>query len=132
MAVTLPHDLLRHLTTAAPSEAWAALRAFALSTFQREMDPATATSEYSRRDREIASADFVGFRLVSTTVVSLLYVMVTRDGPVAVRIDAYSFKKDLHISQIHITRKWDEMMRLVDSVRLLPATMELKFESMPE
>jgi hypothetical protein len=58
MAVTLPHDLLRNLTTAAPSEAWAALRAFALNTFQPEIDPGKATSEYSRRDREVASADF--------------------------------------------------------------------------
>jgi len=81
---------------------------------------------------EVASLDFVGFRMVSTTVISFLYVMTTREGPVAVRIDSYSFGKKLVVSQIRMTREWEEMMRLVDSVKQLPASMEFKMESKPE
>jgi hypothetical protein len=56
--MTLPRDLLRHLSTAAPVQAWAALSGFALNLLQPEIDPVKATSEVSRRDREVASADF--------------------------------------------------------------------------
>jgi hypothetical protein len=56
--VSLPLDLLRSLTTATPDKAWAALSAFAIDIFQPAIDPGRATSEYSRRDRQVASADF--------------------------------------------------------------------------
>jgi hypothetical protein len=56
--MTLPYDLLRSLSTASPDEAWAALGAFALDIFRPDIDPAKSVSEFSRRDREVASADF--------------------------------------------------------------------------
>jgi len=56
--MTLPHVLLRDLTTATPAKAWEAIGAFALDIFRPEIDPNKATSEFSRRDREVASADF--------------------------------------------------------------------------
>ena len=56
--MTLPHSLLRDLSKAAPEEAWVALSAFALGIFWPEIDQGKATSELSRRDREVASADF--------------------------------------------------------------------------
>jgi len=56
--VTLPHSLLRNLSTAVPNEAWAALSAFAIGIFRPEINQGKATSEFSRRDREVASADF--------------------------------------------------------------------------
>lgn len=56
--MTLPHELLRDLTTATPAKAWEAIGAFALDIFRPEIDPNKATSEFSRRDREVASADF--------------------------------------------------------------------------
>jgi hypothetical protein len=39
---------------------------------------------------EIPSVDLIGFRMHSTTIVSFLYVLTTRDGPAAVRVDAFS------------------------------------------
>jgi hypothetical protein len=56
--MTLPHDFLRDLTTATPAKAWEAIGAFALDVFRPEFDPMKATSEFSRRDREVASVDF--------------------------------------------------------------------------
>lgn len=56
--MTFPHELLRNLTTATPAKAWEAMGAFALDIFRSEIDPNKATSEFSRRDREVASADF--------------------------------------------------------------------------
>lgn len=56
--MTLSHSLLRDLSTATPKEAWAALSAFALSVFRPEIEQGKATSEFSRRDRVVASADF--------------------------------------------------------------------------
>lgn len=56
--MTLPHELLRNLTTANPAKAWEAIGTFALDIFRPEIDPNKATSEFSRRDREVASADF--------------------------------------------------------------------------
>ena len=56
--MTLPHEFLRDLTTASPAKAWEAIGAFALDIFRPEIDRNKATSEFSRRDREVASADF--------------------------------------------------------------------------
>jgi hypothetical protein len=56
--MTLPRSLLCQLSTAAPKEAWVALSTFAIGVFQPEIAQDKATSEFSRRDREIASADF--------------------------------------------------------------------------
>jgi hypothetical protein len=56
--MTLPPELLRGLTTATPAEAWEAISDFALGILRPEIDPTKATSEFSRRDREVASADF--------------------------------------------------------------------------
>lgn len=56
--MTLPHSLLRDLSTASPEEAWAALSAFAIGVFRPEIEQGKTTSEVSRRDREVASADF--------------------------------------------------------------------------
>ena len=81
---------------------------------------------------DIPNVDFIGFRLVSTTISSYLYVMTTRDGPVAVRVDCFAFKNKFYLSQIHITRQWDEIMKMADSVRLLSASMEIKFNTKSE
>jgi hypothetical protein len=78
---------------------------------------------------DIPSMDLIGFRMLSTTVVTFLYVLTTRDGPVAVRVDAFSFNKKFYISDIRIARQRDEIMKMADGVRLLPASMELKFNS---
>ena len=56
--MTLSHELLRDLTTASPANAWEAICTFALDIFRPEIDPSKAVSEFSRRDREVASADF--------------------------------------------------------------------------
>jgi hypothetical protein len=56
--MTLPLDLLRDLSIAAPDQAWAALSGFALDVFRPEIQQGKVTSEVSRRDREVASADF--------------------------------------------------------------------------
>lgn len=56
--MTLPHKLLCDLTTASPVKAWEAINNFALDIFRSEIDPNKAISEFSRRDREVASVDF--------------------------------------------------------------------------
>ena len=56
--MTFPRDLLRDLSTAAPNKAWAALSNFALNVLRPKIDPGKVTSEFSRRDREVATADF--------------------------------------------------------------------------
>lgn len=56
--MTLSRDLLLDLSTADPKHAWVALKAFALDIFRREVDPNKVTSEISRRDRDVANADF--------------------------------------------------------------------------
>lgn len=56
--MTFPRDLLRDLSIAAPNKAWAALSNFALNVLRPKIDPGKVTSEFSRRDREVATADF--------------------------------------------------------------------------
>ena len=77
---------------------------------------------------DISGVDFIGFRMVSTTIVSFLYVTTTQDGPVAISVNTFSFKSKWHVSEIRITRKWDDIVKNADSVRLLPATLGIKFE----
>jgi hypothetical protein len=77
---------------------------------------------------DIPSMDLIGFRMLSTTIVTFAYVLTTRDGPVAVRVDAFSFNKKFYISELRIIRQRDEILKMADSVRLLPASMELKFK----
>jgi hypothetical protein len=56
--MTLSLGLVRKLSNAKPDAAWAALSAFALDVLTPDIDPDKATSEFSRRDRDVASVDF--------------------------------------------------------------------------
>lgn len=56
--MTLQRSLVHDLSFADPASAWKALSSFALDVFKVEIGQSKATSEVSRRDRQIASADF--------------------------------------------------------------------------
>ncbi len=73
---------------------------------------------------EIPSIDLIGYRYVSNTVVSLLYSVTTKDGPVAIRMDFYTFENNAVVAQIRLTREWDEILALVDTLRQLPGPVE--------
>jgi hypothetical protein len=56
--MTLSRSLVNDLSSADSASAWSSLSSFALDVFKTEIEPSKATSEVSRRDRQIASADF--------------------------------------------------------------------------
>jgi hypothetical protein len=56
--MTLSRSLVNDLSSGDPASAWRSLSSFALDVFKTEIEPSKATSEVSRRDRQLASADF--------------------------------------------------------------------------
>lgn len=81
---------------------------------------------------DITNMDLIGFRMISTTIISFLYVTTTQDGPMAIKVDVFSHKEKWNIAQIRITQKWDEITKMADNVRLLPVTLEFKFNPLPK
>jgi hypothetical protein len=119
--------LLRHLIEGKKDKAYGVFEL--KDPIKRSLEKSEDLKFLKARAADVASVDFVGYRLISTDILSLLYVLMTRDGPVVVRLDFYSFDKKLHMIQMRTARQWDEMMQLIDSVRELPASLEFKIES---
>ena len=95
---------------------------------KRAIDKSDDIKFIRARAAEIVSVDFIGYRLISTDIISLLYIVMTREGPVVIRVDSYTYEKKFNIVQIRTARRWDDLMRLVDSVPELPASIEFKMQ----
>jgi hypothetical protein len=79
----------------------------------------------NRHSSKVSDFDLVAFRLVSTSLFSLVYTITTPDGPVALRMDFYAFERKLTLSDIRVTHKWDNMLRLIDRATQLPAALSI-------
>ena len=76
----------------------------------------------------VDTVDCVGVRMMSTQVLSFLFISTSEDGPIAIKFDIYSYKGKLCVTGFHVTTSWSVMDDYFNSVDKLEGFLHLSRE----
>lgn len=78
---------------------------------------------------DVDTVDCVGVRMMSTQVLSFLFISTSKDGPIAIKFDIYTHKGQPCVTGFHVTTSWSVMEDYFNSVDRLEGFLHLSREN---
>ena len=77
-------------------------------------------------------AALAGVDMLTPNAVSMVYILITADGPVALKLYIYHHDGQPHLWQIDTAHDWRSTEKMLESVRRLPASMRISIRPKSE
>ncbi len=78
-----------------------------------------------RATRAADGVDCVGFNMISTEVITFVYVFTTEMGPYGIKFSVYLYKQTFHVSGLAVTSNWDGLEKMVQTVTPLETKLRI-------
>ncbi len=80
-------------------------------------------------NRAVDRIDCIGFNMISTEVITFVYVFTSQTGPYGIKCNVYLYKQNFYVSGFSVTSTWDGLEKMAQTVTPLETKLEIRKSS---